>query len=343
MKMSRTALVLGASGGIGGEMARQLVAKGWKVRALKRGLGVPGRLLDGVEWIEGDAMNAPDVTRAAEACDVIVHAVNPPGYRGWGQQVLPMIDNTIAAASVHGATVVLPGTVYNFGPDAFPVLREDSPQRPVTRKGKIRVELELRLRNAAEQGRIRVIVVRAGDFIGPSARNNWLSQGMIRPGAVPAQVKLPSARGVGHQYAYLPDVAATMLALLEKGDRLPAFASYNFGGYWDNDGAGLGRAIQRVVAAHGAKTPKLKAFPWWMIRLIAPFNETLREMMEMRYLWQQPVRMENRLLREVLGVEPHTPLETALTHTLASLGCLPVAEGQPSAITGPKPAQILPG
>lgn len=38
-----------------------------------------------------------------------------------------MIDNTIAAALKEGATVVLPGTVYNFGPDAFPVLTEDSP------------------------------------------------------------------------------------------------------------------------------------------------------------------------------------------------------------------------
>lgn len=343
MKANQTALVLGASGGIGSEMVRQLAGKGWKVRALKRGLGVASRLVDGVEWMEGDAMNAPDVAKAAEGCDVIVHAVNPPGYRGWGQQVLPMIDNTIAAAAAQGATIVLPGTVYNYGPDAFPILREDSPQRPVTRKGKIRAEMEARLCRASEQGTIRVIVVRAGDFIGPGARNNWLSQGIIRPGKVPTEVKLPSAPGVGHQYAYLPDVAAAMMALLEKGERLPPFASYNFGGYWDSDGTELGHAIQRVISAHGAKPPKLKAFPWWMIRLIAPFNETLREMMEMRYLWQQPVRMENQLLREVLGAEPHTPLETALTHTLASLGCLPAARGQANSVKGPKEAQALPG
>lgn len=33
----RLALVLGASGGIGGEVARQLRDAGWQVRALKRG------------------------------------------------------------------------------------------------------------------------------------------------------------------------------------------------------------------------------------------------------------------------------------------------------------------
>lgn len=320
---AKTALILGPSGGIGGEMLRQLVAQGWKVRALKRGLGVASRVDEGVEWIEGDAMSAQDVGRASEGCSVIVHAVNPPGYRGWGKQVLPMIENTIAAATALGATIVLPGTVYNYGPDAFPVLHEDSLQRPLTRKGKIRVEMEKRLREASERGDARVIVVRAGDFFGPGARNNWLSQGMIKPGEVPATVKLPSAPGVGHQYAYLPDVAATMIALLEMRDKLPAFASYHMAGYWDQDGAELGRAIQRVVESHGAKAPKLKAFPWWLIRLAAPFNETLREMMEMRYLWQHAVRMENQQLRKVLGTEPHTPLETALACTLGSLGCLP--------------------
>lgn len=320
---AKTVLVLGPNGGIGGEMLRQLVANGWKVRALKRGLGVASRCDGAIEWIDGDAMQALDVGRAAEGCSVIVHAVNPPGYRGWSKQVLPMIENTISAATAQGATIVLPGTVYNYGPDAFPVLHEDALQRPLTRKGKIRAEMEKRLREASEGGNVQVIVVRAGDFFGPGARNNWLSQGMVKPGQVPAEVKLPGAPGVGHQYAYLPDVAATIIALICKRDQLPAFANFHMAGHWDHDGSEFGRAIQRVVAAHGAQPPKLKAFPWWLIRLAAPFNETLREMMEMRYLWQRAVRMENQQLRKVLGAEPHTPLETALTCTLDSLGCLP--------------------
>jgi nucleoside-diphosphate-sugar epimerase len=81
-----------------------------------------------------------------------VHAVNPPGYRRWAELVLPMMDNTIAAAIAEGATIVLPGTVYNYGPDAFPLIREDAPQRPLTRKGAIRVELERRLQAACCRG-----------------------------------------------------------------------------------------------------------------------------------------------------------------------------------------------
>ena len=98
MSDSSTVLVLGASGGIGGEMARLLLARGWRVRAMKRGLGVARREQGGIEWVEGDALQAADVMAAAQGCSVIVHAVNPPGYRRWAEWVLPMIDNTIAAA-----------------------------------------------------------------------------------------------------------------------------------------------------------------------------------------------------------------------------------------------------
>ena len=138
-------LVLGATGGIGGEVARQMSASGWEVCALTRDVDKARRENSTLSWLKGDALNRQDVLAAARGCAVIVHAVNPPGYRNWAELVLPMIDNSIAAAIAEGATIVLPGTVYNFGPDAFPVLHEDSPQHPQTRKGAIRVQLEQRL------------------------------------------------------------------------------------------------------------------------------------------------------------------------------------------------------
>lgn len=165
MITSRRVLVLGATGGIGGEVARKLRESGWEVCALRRGGRPRNQGVEGITWFDGDAMNRQQVMAAAQGCSAIVHAVNPPGYRGWDQQVLPMLDNTIAAAIAQGATIVLPGTVYNYGPDAFPLLHEDSPQQPLTRKGALRVELERRLRAASTQG-CRVIIVRAGNFSG---------------------------------------------------------------------------------------------------------------------------------------------------------------------------------
>jgi nucleoside-diphosphate-sugar epimerase len=320
MQGRKTVLVLGATGGIGGEVARQLRDAGWNVRALKRG-GAPADS-QGIEWVGGDAMSAGDVLAAAQGVQVIVHAVNPPGYRRWSELVLPMLHNTILAAKAVGARIVLPGTVYNFGPDAFPVLREDSPQRPVTRKGAIRVEMERRLRAASEEG-VPVIIVRAGDFFGPKAGNNWFSQGLVKPGQAVAAVSNPARAGVGHQWSYLPDVARTMVRLLDRAESLPAFANFHMAGHWDADGRQMAASIQRVVQRRTGHEPALRAFPWWLLMLASPFVPLFREMREMRYLWTRELRMDNAALVRVLGEEPHTPLDQAVETTLRGLGCLP--------------------
>jgi nucleoside-diphosphate-sugar epimerase len=321
MITSRRVLVLGATGGIGGEVARKLRESGWEVCALRRGGRPRNQGLEGITWFDGDAMNRQQVMAAAQGCSAIVHAVNPPGYRGWDQQVLPMLDNTIAAAIAQGATIVLPGTVYNYGPDAFPLLHEDSPQQPLTRKGALRVELERRLRAASTQG-CRVIIVRAGNFFGPVPGNNWFSQGLIKPGRTVARVLLPSARGIGNQWAYLPDVANTMVQLLERRQILDPFATFHMAGHWDADGRQMAEAIRRVVAKRSGKAPKIKTFPWWLISVLSPVVETFREMQEMRYLWNEPVRLSGARLQATLGREPHTPLDEAVEVTLAGLGCL---------------------
>lgn len=313
------ALVLGATGSIGSAMTAKLAARGYRVRALHRNAAAMAARDPSIDWRQGDAMNRTDVVAAAEGVSLIVHAVNPPGYRDWARLVLPMIDNTIAAAKAAGARILMPGNVYNFGPDAFPVLDEDSPQRPVTVKGKIRVALEERLEAAAAEG-VPVIIVRAGDFFGPGAGNNWFALGLVKPGAPLKVVTLPGAPGIGHQWAYLPDVAETMMQLVERADGLPTFARFHMEGVFDADGLQLAEAIRRVV---GDPRLPIRRFPWLFVRLAAPFVPLFREIMEMRYLWQVPLRMSNRRLVEVLGAEPHTPLDLAVTETLASLGCLP--------------------
>jgi nucleoside-diphosphate-sugar epimerase len=322
MEDGRTALVLGAGGGIGGETARQLRAAGWQVKALKRGIVAEGPGADRLHWLRGDALRPADVLRAAEGCSLVVHAVNPPGYRDWDRLVMPMLDNTIAAASAQGALVVLPGTVYNYGPDAFPLLTEDAPQQPLTRKGAIRVRMEAALREFSARGG-RALVVRAGDYFGPHAGNSWFGQGMVRPGRPPRFVLNPARRGAGHQWAYLPDVAATIVALVERRARLDAFATFHMAGHWDADGTGIAQAIARTLLKHGAAAPRILRFPWWLARLAARFDKTMREMLEMRYLWEQPVRMDNARLLAVLGAEPHTPLDIAVEATLRGLACLP--------------------
>ncbi|MCL6707049.1 NAD(P)H-binding protein [Pseudomonas sp. R2.Fl] len=330
---SPLALVLGATGGIGGAVAARLRQRGYRVRAMHRNAAAMAPRAPDYQWVAGDATNRDDVIAAAAGASLIVHAVNPPGYRNWGTLVLPMIDNTIAAAKAAGARILMPGTIYNYGPDSFPLIGETSPQNPVTVKGGIRVELERRLEKAASEG-VPVLIVRAGDYFGPGAGNTWFTQVVVKPGKPVAAITNPADRGVGHQWAYLPDVAETMARLLEEADRLPAFARFHMDGFFDRDGSQLAASIRRVT---GSAELKVKRFPWSLVRLSSPFVPLFRELIEMRYLWKQAVRLDNAALVDFLGEEPQTPIDEAIRATLRSIGCLPAGEmvqrGRASGIT----------
>jgi nucleoside-diphosphate-sugar epimerase len=317
----RTALVIGATGGFGGAVARALTARGWRVRALHRRPDQARQQTDlpaSIEWVAGNAMLRNDVASAAAGADVIVHGANPPGYRNWRELAVPMLANTIDAARSTGARILFPGNVYNFGPDAWPVVTEESPQHPVSRKGAIRVEMEAMLADAAARG-VRSLVVRAGDYYGPHAPSSWLHNVMIKPNRPVRAVTWPGAPGVGHAFAYLPDLGEAAARLLGLGDRLDDFEVVNFGGHWVDPGEGFAEAL---VRAAGRPDAPIRRLPWAVMWLLAPFVSTVREVLEMRYLWRTPLRLDNARLVSLIGDEPHTPLDTALRQTLAGMGCL---------------------
>jgi nucleoside-diphosphate-sugar epimerase len=312
------ALVLGATGGIGSETALALGSRGWHIRAFYRTPRPPGDA-SAWEWIQGDAMDRSSVVAAAQGARAIVHAVNPPGYRNWDTLVLPMVANTIAAAEASGARILLPGTIYNYGPDAYPVLREDSAQRATTHKGRIRIALEQQLEDAARRG-IRSLIVRFGDFFGPRPGGSWFSQAMVTPGRPLQRIVYPGKPAVGHSWAYLPDAAQAFAQLMDREAELEDFARFHFRGFYDADGTGMIAAIRRAA---GQPSLRVRPLPWFVFGLAAPFNETMRELLATRPLWQTSIELDNSRLTRVLGSEPQTPTDQAVLTTLRALGCLP--------------------
>jgi nucleoside-diphosphate-sugar epimerase len=173
---------------------------------------------------------------------------------------------------------------------------------------------------AASAAGLKVLIVRCGDVFGPAPGNNWLSQGLVQPGKPIAAVRYPGPLAIAHSWAYLPDVAETVLRLLALPD-LEDFAVFHMRGH-TRTGAEF---IAGLEAAAGHRL-KVLAPPWLVIRAMAPFVEALREMIEMKYLWDEPVLLDNAKLRARLGAEPRTPLVEALQATLAGIGSLPQRE-----------------
>jgi nucleoside-diphosphate-sugar epimerase len=261
-------------------------------------------------------MEESSVCQAARGAAIVVHAANPPGYRGWSRLVLPMLANVIAAAQKNHARIVLPGTLYNYDPAAGPDLSEAASQNPKMRKGKIRVAMQQRLKQAASDG-VRTLIVRFGDFFGPQPGNSWFSQALIKPGRPAWQILYPGENGVGHAWAYLPDVGEVLALLAERERELPVFESFHFDGHWDPDGSAM---TSHIASALEDPQLPIRRFPWSIVQLAAPFNETLRELAEVRPLWTKPLRLTNAKLISFLGSEPRTPLNIAISETLKGLG-----------------------
>jgi nucleoside-diphosphate-sugar epimerase len=317
----RVALVVGATGSFGGHVAAALLKRGWSVRGLTRdpdaAVRKAGEAMP-IEWIAGDALRHADVAAAARGAAVIVHAANPPGYRNWAGLVLPMFRSTLEAAKAQGARVVLPGNVYNYAPDMGPRIAEAAPQAPITRKGAIRVQMEQELEAACREG-ARGLIVRAGDFFGPGGEGtSWLPHLIGRRRGRVTRVLLPGPADVGHAFAYLPDLAETVARLIEHGSELADFERFHFAGHWLGRLDELSDAVRRVT---GRPRLPVGGFPWPLMAAASPFVEMFREMMEMRYLWKEPVGLDDSRLRAFLGALPQTPLDIAVRETLADLSC----------------------
>ena len=78
-------------------------------------------------------------------------------------------------------------------------------------------------------------------------------------------------------------------------------------------------AIRRVC---GNPNLPVRALPWLVFYLGAPFSTFFREVLEMRYLWNRSLWLDNSKLVSLIGEEPHTSIDVAVRPTLTAVGCL---------------------
>ena len=163
--------------------------------------------------VEVDALDHAAVSEAAHGVDVVLHALNPT-YQLWRTQALPLAYSALTAAEKAGATLMFPGNLYNYGSVLPEVIDETTPMRPTSHKGRIRVAIEDRLQEAAEERGLRVIIVRAGDFFG-SGRGSWLDL-VIAKDITRLRLTYPGPLEVAHEWAYLPNLARHAGALADQ-------------------------------------------------------------------------------------------------------------------------------
>lgn len=297
--MTKTVLILGASGRSGGHAAKAFAADGWTVRRFDR--------------------SKDDIVEAATGADVIFNGMNPPNYQNWAENIPRITSDVIAAAQASGATVIVPGNVYVYGNQSG-VMSADTPHNATSRKGKIRARMEATYRQAAREG-VQVIILRAGDFIDPEGNEDAMEVMMLR---ALKKDRLTYAGDVSavRAHCYLPDFAKAAVMLVNRRKQLDMFEDIPFAGH---SFSMLG--LKSELEALTGQDLKLVGFPWWLFRALSPVWELARELTEMRYLWSLDHQLDNARIAELLPEFRATSLEEVLKHSVANvLGSSEAAE-----------------
>ena len=313
-------MVLGANGRLGRAAVLAFAAAGWQVTAqLRRAPRAP--LPPGVRRIDCDALDLATLTEAARATggvQVIVNALSPD-YTQWARLLPPITAATIALAQATGATLMLPGNVYNHGNQLPPVLREDTPFAATHPKAAQRIALEQALADAARVHGVHSIVIRAGDFLGDTG--TWLDLAMAK-GLAKGRFTLMGPADLPHAWAYLPDLARVFVAVAERRAPLAPYTVMNHAGL-----TLTGAELQAAFEAALGRPLRRTSFPWPLLWLATPFSPMLRALFEMRYLWQRPHRLDDGRLRALLGSVPQTALGEVVRQCLAGLPALQGSAG----------------
>lgn len=214
-------LVTGATGLLGGNVARRLVEEGARVRGMVRNPAKAQWLVaEGIEIVQGDVVNADLVRRAMEGCQVVFHFAGILGeFKPWSEFRRVNVDGTrtVAEAAIDARVerFIHAGTVWVYGLNAGAGTNEECPRCPSGEPycdTKIEGE-EVVLKLHAERG-LPAVIVQPSEVYGPRDETWTLGPvGLLKQG----RLMLPnSGRGLIHPL-YVADAVEGILVAAKRG------------------------------------------------------------------------------------------------------------------------------
>lgn len=299
-------IVLGINGHIGHHTALAFAQAGFSVAGFGRSNRQP---IAGVAFIKGDAASLDALKGAVADADIVVNALNLP-YDKWDKgRAEAQLATVIAAMGDSGKTLMFPGNVYNYAASDRR-MTPTTPQRPQTSRGAIRVRQEELLAAASKAGKFQTIIVRAGDFYAPHNVGDWYDQAIMME-AGKRKIYHMGALDLGHAWAYLPDLGRAFVALAEQRATLDAFENFHFAGHYVTHGA-----LMNAIVKASPVPLKVVPLPWIMLHAMGLANGVIREVVKMRYLWNNPMELVDPRLDAMLGADFGTPFSVAVAETV---------------------------
>jgi nucleoside-diphosphate-sugar epimerase len=299
-------VVVGA-GPVGTATALHLAESGREVRVVTR--SGSGPVHPAVERVAGDVTEPGTLSRLAADASALYNCANP-AYHRWPTDWPPLAAAFLRAAEDTGAVLVAATNVYGYGPVDHP-MTENDPFRATTVKGPIRAQMWLDMLALHEAGRIRASEARSADFFGPGVVDSHIGDSNVGP-----ILRGKPARVVGdpdtlHSWTYVPDVARTLVTL--------ATEERAWGRPWHvptNAPVPQREMLRRIAELAGARPPRLKPTPTWILRAVGLMDAETRELVEMTYQFDRDFVLDSSAFTKEFGIGA-TPLDEALAATAA--------------------------
>lgn len=303
--------VIFGTGAVGLATYDALRRRGESVRLVNR--SGHAHVPDGVEVVGGDARDPGFTTAVTEGARVVYQILNPP-YHEWSAEFPALQAGVLAAAEAAGARLVSMENVYMYGRPAGLPLTEARPYNAHTKKGQLRGRMAEELLAANQAGRVQVAIGRASDYFGPGGG----AQSNLGDRVFPAALAGKTASVLGdpdqpHTYSYIPDIGEGLAVLGEHPDAP--------GEVWhlpnDPDTRTTRQLVETVYQYAGQPRARLRGLPTVVLRAVGLLNPTVRELVEMQYLYEEPFVVDSSKIATRLGVHA-TPVAEALAETVDS-------------------------
>jgi nucleoside-diphosphate-sugar epimerase len=312
VRAGRLHVVLGAGGGTGGAIVRELVGQGRRVRAVSRGGRVAasyGALPPALfEDVAADVTEREQLRRALDGADVVYHCAQP-AYTRWPQEFPAMTRGILAATIAAGVKLVFADNLYMYGPVEGP-MTEQTPPVAQTKKGKVRVAMAAELLEAHRDGALRVVIGRSSDYYGPGGLGSALGERFFKAVLAGKKAQWFVDLDQPHTLSYLPDMARAFVILGERDEA--------DGQVWHTPAAEAqtGRQYIELAARVAGTVTKPAVLGPGTVRMLGVFVPVLREFPELLYQYDRPFVMAADKFEAAFGPFVVTPHEDALRATL---------------------------
>jgi nucleoside-diphosphate-sugar epimerase len=300
-------VVLGANGGTGNAIVRELAGRGHRVRAVSRrgGAGLP----TGVEGVAADIMDPEQARRACEGAAVAYHAAQPT-YTRWVQEFPAMNSSVAQGAAAAGAKLVFADNLYMYAQSTDP-LTEDSPLAVTGKKGPLRARMAEELLAAHRAGTLRVAIGRSSDYYGPNGLNSVLGERLFGAALKGKRALWLGSLDLPRSLSYLEDMARALVIL---GERPEAD-----GQVWHLPTADpiSGRQFLEIVFAELGLPAKIARLLPRTARVAGVFVPMIRELRELMYQWTVPFVLDASKFQRSFGPFQPTLHPEAVKRTVA--------------------------